>query len=81
MDRYQLKNVIILILLLVNGFLLGSMAYRGTAARAARDRSVEQLVELFSSYCMETFPGAIPDETHRRTPVPKSRIKMMTLFS
>ena len=39
MDRYQLKNVIILILLLVNGFLLGSMAYRGTAARAARDQS------------------------------------------
>ena len=33
MDRYRLKNVIILILLLVNGFLLGSMAYRSTAAR------------------------------------------------
>ena len=38
MDRYRLKNVIILILLLVNGFLLGSMAYRGTAARTARSR-------------------------------------------
>ena len=62
MDRYQLKNVIILILLLVNGFLLGSMAYRGTAARAARDRSVEQLVELFAADGMELFPGAIPDE-------------------
>lgn len=62
MDRYQLKNVIILILLLVNGFLLGSMAYRGTAARAARERSAEQLVELFAADGMELSPAAIPDE-------------------
>lgn len=62
MDRYQLKNVIILILVLVNGFLLGSLAYRSTAARAARDRSVEQMVELFASSGIELDSGAIPDE-------------------
>lgn len=62
MDRYQLKNVIILILLLVNGFLLGSLAYRGTAARAARDRSVEQLAALFAADGITLDPGAIPDQ-------------------
>lgn len=66
MDRYQLKNVIILILLLVNGFLLGSMAYRGTAARAARDRSVEQLVELFAADGMELSPA--PFQRRSRPP-------------
>ena len=62
MDRYRLKNVIILILLLVNGFLLGSMAYRSTAARAARDRAVEQLVALFAADSIDLDPRAIPDE-------------------
>ena len=57
MDRYRLKNVIILILLLVNGFLLGSMAYRSTAARAAHDRSVEQLVELFAAESIDLEIG------------------------
>ncbi len=62
MDRYQLKNVIILILLLANGFLLGSMAYRSTAAKAAHGRSLEQLVELFAADSMDLDPGIIPDE-------------------
>lgn len=62
MDRYRLKNVIILILLLVNGFLLGSMAYRSTAARAAHDRSVEQLVALFAAESIDLDPNIIPNE-------------------
>lgn len=63
MDRYRLKNVIILILLLVNAFLLGSLAHRGTSARAARERTSEQLVELFAADGVELRPDAIPDET------------------
>lgn len=62
MDRYRLKNVIILILLLVNGFLLGAMAYRSTAARAAQDRSEEQLVALFAADGIALDPGVIPDQ-------------------
>lgn len=63
MDRYRLKNVIILILLLANGFLLGSMAYRSTAAQAARARSVEQLVTLFAADGIALDPGVLPTET------------------
>lgn len=63
MDRYRLKNVIILILLLVNVFLLGALAYRGTSARTARSRTVEELVELFAADGMELDPDAIPGET------------------
>lgn len=63
MDRYRLKNVIILILLLVNAFLLGSLAHRGTSARAARERTSEQLVELFAADGVELDPDAIPGET------------------
>lgn len=61
-DRYRLKNVIILILLLVNVFLLGALAYRNTSARSARSRALEQLVELFAADGMELSPDAIPDE-------------------
>ena len=63
MDRCRLKNTIILILLLINVFLLGSMAYRSTAARSAHNQAVEQLVELFAADGLELDPGAIPVET------------------
>lgn len=63
MDRSRLKNIIILILFLVNVFLLGSMAYRGTASRAAHDRAVEQLVELFAADGVTLEPGAVSSET------------------
>ena len=49
MDRRQLKNVIIIILLLVNGFLAGSLVSRSTAARTAQSRSAQQLAELFDA--------------------------------
>lgn len=62
MDRYRLKNVIILILLLMNVFLLGSMVYRSTAAQSAHDRAVQQLVELFAADGVALDPGAISDE-------------------
>nr|WP_325186188.1 hypothetical protein [uncultured Oscillibacter sp.] len=62
MDRRQLKNVIIIILLLVNGFLAGSLAHRSTAARAARDRSAQQLAELFDADGIQLDPAGIPEE-------------------
>lgn len=49
MDRYRLKNIIILILLLVNGFLLGSLALRQTSEHASRHQTMEQLASLFAA--------------------------------
>lgn len=62
MDRRQLKNTIIIILLLVNGFLAGSLVHRNTAARAARDRSAQQLAELFDAGGIQLDPDSIPGE-------------------
>ena len=49
MDRFRLKNIIILILLLVNGFLLGTLAMRKSAEQEFFRRTAEQLVELFEA--------------------------------
>lgn len=62
MDRYQLKNIIIIILLLVNGFLLGSLIARDSAARSARTRSSEQLVQLFAEDNLTLHPESISDK-------------------
>jgi len=59
MDRFRLKNIIILILLLLNGFLLFSLAQRRTAERDAFRRTAEQLVALFQGDGMELDSGAI----------------------
>ncbi len=63
MDRYRLKNIIILILVLVNLFLLGSLASRKTAETSARRRTVQELVDLFAAYDMTLDPEVISDET------------------
>ena len=47
MERFQLKNIIILILLLMNGFLLASVVQRRSAEQDAFRRTAEQLVALF----------------------------------
>lgn len=47
MDRCRLKNIIILILALLNGFLLFSLAQRRASERDAYRRTAEQLVALF----------------------------------
>jgi len=49
MDRTRLKNIIILILALVNLFLLGSLATRRSEGRAARLRMEAELTELLAS--------------------------------
>ena len=63
MDRFRLKNIIILILLLLNGFLLFSLGQRRTMQRNAYHRTVEQLVDLFQEDGMELDPGAISQDT------------------
>lgn len=49
MERYRLKNIIILILALVNVFLLGSLVYRGSEERHMLRRTEEELVALFAA--------------------------------
>mgnify|MGYP003307770005 CR=1 FL=1 len=49
MESFRLKNIIILILALMNLFLLGSLYGRASAQQEAQDRIRQQLVELFSS--------------------------------
>lgn len=63
MDRYRLKNVIIIILLLVNGFLLASLALRSSASRSARERADSQLIALFAEDNMTLYPEAISRKT------------------
>lgn len=66
MDRFRLKNIIILILVLVNAFLLASLAQRRTAEQDAFRRTAEQLVALFQEDGMSLdlyaiSPDAPPD--------------------
>lgn len=63
MDRCRLKNIIILILVLVNGFLLGTLAMRKTAEQDAFRRTAEELVELFQANGMSLNLYAISRET------------------
>ena len=53
MDRYLLKNIIIIILVLVNGFLLGSLAGRRTESLRIERETEDQLVALFAADGME----------------------------
>ncbi len=59
MERFRLKNIIILILVLLNAFLLFSLAQRRTAERDAFHRTAEQLAALFEEDGMTLDPGAI----------------------
>ena len=60
MDRYRLKNIIIIILLLVNGFLLGVLSMRQTSVNASHRQTAEQLVELFAADGMTLQADDIP---------------------
>lgn len=59
MERFRLKNIIILILVLLNGFLVFSLAQRRTAERDAFHRTAEQLAALFEENGMTLEPGAV----------------------
>jgi hypothetical protein len=63
LDRYLLKNIIILILVLVNGFLLGALILRHSASSQAQHQVEDQLVALFAADDMELSPDVISKET------------------
>ena len=60
MESSRLKNIIILILVLLNLSLLLSLGGRQTSARSARRQSTEQLVELFAANEVTLDPNLIP---------------------
>lgn len=63
MERYRLKNIIILILALLNAFLLAALSIRGSGARTARRTQQQELVALFAADGMELDPALIPEDT------------------
>ena len=62
MDRSRLKNIIIIILLLLNVFLCASLVLRETSIRSAHNRTVEQLTALFAEDDMELSAAAISQD-------------------
>ena len=63
MDRYLLKNIIILILVLVNGFLLGALVLRHSASSQAQQQVEDQLSALFAADGIELSPEVISRDT------------------
>ena len=62
MDRSRLKNVIIVILALLNAFLMISLIMQRSAERATHRRLEEQLILLFSADGMTMQEGVLPRE-------------------
>lgn len=63
MESYRLKNIIILILALLNVCLLGILAMRVNAEHASRREAQEQLVSLFASAGVRLDADLISHET------------------
>ena len=63
MESYRLKNIIILILALLNVCLLGTLFIRVSAEHSSRRQAQEQLVSLFSAAGVTLDDGLISDET------------------
>lgn len=63
MERSRLKNIIILILVLVNCFLLASLGLRRSAADSARRRTVGELTALFAEDGVTLDGSAVSNET------------------
>ena len=59
MQSSRLKNIIILILALVNLFLLASLFSRFSARRESREQTTTQLTELFAANGMTLSPDAV----------------------
>ena len=60
MQTYRLKNIIILILVMVNACLLVLLLQRQSAQRQAWDESCAQIASLFQSESIALEPGDIP---------------------
>ena len=63
MESYRLKNIIILILALLNVCLLGTLAIRISAEHASRRQAREQLVALYAAAGVSLDGGLVSDET------------------
>lgn len=62
LERYRLKNIIILILVLLNAFLLGSLLLRNASQYSSEQAAVEQLVALFSAADIQLDAADIPQD-------------------
>lgn len=69
LDRYLLKNIIIIILALMNLFLLAALVTRNSMESASRDRMEQQLVELFAADGIALEQSTISRES---APAPQS---------
>lgn len=71
MERVRLKNIIILILLMLNLFLLASMALRRFQTTSAQDRIAQELSELFAADGISMDASVVPAGTApvTRTPI------------
>lgn len=63
MERYRLKNIIILILALLNSFLLATLISRESEERSLLRRTEEELVELFAASGVTLDADAISWDT------------------
>ena len=63
MDRSLLKNIIIIILVLVNAFLLASLLLRQNSALHSQRQTEEQLIELFAADGMTLEKKALSQKT------------------
>ena len=73
MKTARLKNIIIAILALVNAFLLVLLVSRRAQERAARDRAVTQLVQLYAASGVELPSSLVPSGETRLSPVDPAR--------
>ena len=60
MDRFRLKNVIILILILTDLALMGALVYRRTVGQSVHIRGAEELSALLAADGIQLDPGIIP---------------------
>ena len=63
MERFRLKNVIILILVFANLFLLASLLMRKSAEAESRQQATEQLVALFAADNIRLDPSLVSYQT------------------
>ena len=73
MKPSRLKNIVIVILVLVNVFLLALLAGRGVQERAARRRAVSQLIALYDAGGVSLPARLIPSEEPHPAPIDPTR--------
>lgn len=84
MESYRLKNIIIMILVILNGFLLVLLSMRQDAEQRSRLRAQEQLIELFAQENIALDPDIIldtqPPSGYTLTQEPKKNQEVAAFF-